>query len=300
MADLAPATIREAEAPTVLPALRAGTDWGSTGRLEGALFEGLPFTRDGVWLDVGFQPQLDLFERETARLGAQLAAHGARIRERWPHPAATTDAAAVALLMRFLVTQWGQQQDPETEWGRLALQQATADAFGVPLRLFGATAAGRAQAAELYAEHGAVIRDLVRVMYADTQAWLHARDIEQALLWRGMVAAGPPGLTRRRITLQPLSSWSTRVTIARHFAGPIQGGADQGQLLCATVPRARIMGLCRLAFGLMASSSVVVLAGHDDEGWRLCWPDAQHPLAAVGEATYQQLAEQWREEDPRA
>lgn len=102
------------------------------------------------------------------------------------------------------------------------------------------------------------LKEYVAAMYRATQADLAARGIKEFAVARGMDLDGPDGGTTMgqmvNVTLQPASSFSTDIAIARQT---VFSGGDS--IYLARVPASQVLSTYRSGFGCRTEREVVVL-----------------------------------------
>jgi uncharacterized protein len=132
----------------------------------------------------------------------------------------------------------------------------------------------------------AALRRLARAQYDETQAWLAARGLREAVLWRALVAPAPPGFRRGPVRLRALTFLSTVHPYVRWFAP-----CPPGVVLSATVPAARILTTFRTGTLTPHEAEVAILSGAADEAWQLAWDRPDAPEAAWTERDFCAAAE---------
>lgn len=117
------------------------------------------------------------------------------------------------------------------------------------------------------------LRAFVRAQYAETQSMLTGLGIApdaDLTLYRGMAFPNrpspfPPGFSRSRISMNPMSSWTTDPVTALSFSGR----GIRGVVVTAAVPRGRILGTPLSGDGSLNEREVVVAGGDLDDA--LVW-----------------------------
>lgn len=116
------------------------------------------------------------------------------------------------------------------------------------------------------ARHDKVYRTALDHMYRATQRDLAAKGLTEVTLYRGMGARdfAAVGLTGEavgssRLTLQPLSSFSTSAIQAGYFS--TQGSNEVATLTAVRVPAARIFSTARTGIGCLNEGEFVLLGG---------------------------------------
>lgn len=115
------------------------------------------------------------------------------------------------------------------------------------------------------ASYGGPLRQMIlRAMYDYTQESLAAAGIAHVSIFRGMrLAITPPEVTLLlrgeralgRVALQPLSSWSSDLDVARRFASCGNGSV----VLHATVPASRLLATARTGMGCLREFEFVLI-----------------------------------------
>jgi hypothetical protein len=97
------------------------------------------------------------------------------------------------------------------------------------------------------------LRHFIAAQHEHTQEFFKKNGITHVVVARGMWVVGPDEHTVSKIKLQPASSFSTSVEVAKHFAG------HSGSLLLARVPVSQVLGTHRSGFGCTNEHEVVLL-----------------------------------------
>ncbi|MCF6474049.1 NUDIX domain-containing protein [Nonomuraea sp. MG754425] len=151
---------------------------------------------------------------------------------------------------------------------RMAMNMAALDEFGltnvVDLQTYGDSSRART-AARSYARDGEVLRDFLRVQYAQTQHELSRHGIEELVLYRGVafevgrtipvlagaatgdVVTAPPAL--------PLQSWSALTGVARRYTG-----LADGAVMAGVFPASRVLATPWTGMGQLPLHEFVLLA----------------------------------------
>lgn len=139
------------------------------------------------------------------------------------------------------------------------------------------------EAQEIYKEHGEALRAIARAQYVRTQQWLKEKGIKELWLFRGQgweQGKVPKDLksvkwngkvTKKRVGIQPLSSWTTDWDTAKGFAAN-----DYMAIAAAKVPAKRIFSMPRTGLGCAHESEFVVL-GSKDQAMVLTWDRSSRP-----------------------
>jgi len=122
------------------------------------------------------------------------------------------------------------------------------------------------KATTAFEKHEVVTRRFLREMYNDTQAHLAKQGLKSVRMARGFkgsvgitdsTVANPMG--HARIKLQPMSSFSSDLDIARGFTTPAVGEAGQASLMFVEVPANRILSCPVTGYGCRHEYEWVVL-----------------------------------------
>jgi SPP1 gp7 family putative phage head morphogenesis protein len=98
------------------------------------------------------------------------------------------------------------------------------------------------------------LRAFLRAMHGETQDYFAARGITSVTAYRGTREGLIDGFGRVRVTMQPMSSFSTAFNTAVEFA-------DGSSIIAMRVPVNRIIGTCRTGFGCLNERELIVLGG---------------------------------------
>lgn len=140
-----------------------------------------------------------------------------------------------------------------------ALQRAAQLEFGLTFTKIRLTRAQYEMGEAIYREYLGGLRAFVRAQYAHTQAWLKAHRINKLYAFRGQ-RFGPnfayeEALGRSALQLQPLSSFSTFMSVATNYVG------KNGLIYSAEIPAGRIFSLPLTGLGNLKQGEIVVIAG---------------------------------------
>ncbi|MBU6244350.1 MAG: hypothetical protein KGP12_03955 [Actinomycetales bacterium] len=156
-----------------------------------------------------------------------------------------------------LIDQWAKTSNDASARSH-AIQQAAREEFGLQDAAQWDTGGGWSPAVEegqaMYARHGGVYRDFLAAQHAGTQQFLADRDVGSVVLWRG-VKSGAHLPAATQVQARPLSSWAYQRSAAETFAG------DQGIVMRAVVPAARILSQGTAGVGCLTESEMVILGG---------------------------------------
>lgn len=159
------------------------------------------------------------------------------------------------------IQQWASTSG-DSNFGALAMQMAARDEFGSTAEVFvrGVDQSTIDRTERLYKTAGPFMRLFLRHMYEHTQEEFAKAGIKEVSVYRGMFSHGQeiPSWAKagapRRIALQPLNSWSTRIGTSQGFGRHI---------FEVTVPVERVIGSARTGFGCLHEYEYVIL---DSEG----------------------------------
>lgn len=120
---------------------------------------------------------------------------------------------------------------------------------------------------EVDADHNASARQaFVRAEYNETQRWFAERGITHVSVYRGMALGKEDADKLRResgpISMQPASSWTTDIRVARGFAKETSSTTYRQALLFSTrVPVSRILSTSLTGRGCLKEAEVLMLGG---------------------------------------
>lgn len=97
------------------------------------------------------------------------------------------------------------------------------------------------------------LKEFVAGMYRNTQNYLASKGIDHMYLARGMKMSASEGAAIKDVKMQPMSSFSTSISVAKNFAAG-------GSVYLVKVPRSQIVGTYLTGFGCSNEHEVVVLA----------------------------------------
>lgn len=100
------------------------------------------------------------------------------------------------------------------------------------------------------------LKEFVAGMYRNTQSWLASRGITELYVARGMHIDPAAAVSIRNVKLQPMSSFSTSLSVASGFGG-------SGNVYITRVPASQVIGSYRTGYGCSNEHEVVVLAHRD-------------------------------------
>jgi hypothetical protein len=114
-----------------------------------------------------------------------------------------------------------------------------------------------------YDEQPHVYRAFARAMYDETQAWLAKNGITEVTAYRGHSLDADqipvPG-NIADIKMRPMSSWTTRESVAERFASEY-AKKDSGVVFAARIPAERILALPLTGIGCYDEHELVILGG---------------------------------------
>lgn len=138
------------------------------------------------------------------------------------------------------------------------------------------------QAADTYGDDMPTIQHFMRAQYDATQALLKQNNVTEILGYRGIAVPegtfsytddGPAQTTG--IEENPVSSWTTSVTVAEGFANAgahmMGQNTPQAVVLAARIPASRVMSTCMTGLGCRNELEFTVLGGQDE-----VWSSSSH------------------------
>jgi hypothetical protein len=163
----------------------------------------------------------------------------------------------------------------------LALQRAAEKEFGLPewkpfreRRVWG-------ESTTFFNQHEGALRSFLRAQYEVTQKHLKDKGITSVFGFRGMtesdalrelLASGDKArIGIRAAKLQPMSSFSARLSVAEAFAEEY-GSQPGSTMLFGEIPASRVLSLCRTGFGCLHEYEFVVLSS-PGKFWEYSWKD---------------------------